>query len=451
MVEKTNVLVTIVGTNPLPSYIVTANLLNQREINKIILVCSEKNVSIGQESTKELAKNVEKLIKAKYKNLEQLDISLIGISDVGEPDSIKYIGRTKLIPELKDSNEIFFDYTSGTKAMSVNLFDLLREKFRSKLIPLYLDARRFSIINEKRGGEDLRKNIVLTIDEIAGLYGYERKEKDISNTDYFHINKYYPYAVEKTLEEIVQTPDTAEEYLNWKEKNIREKFIDRRDSKKLEKEIKKKLQNNSHYILQTFLQKNVKDGKIHKFLESSYNYLQRLITDNNLTDKNKAGIISKFIKWLDGKWLEDYVYNVIKEFKKDNNNISSLMLDKNWESKRDRYGRNFELDVLAVYGYQLIAFSCTTSRKSHLCKEKGFEIFHRVKQIGGDHAKPVLITMLRSDKNNSKKNNGSNNTSEGLQEDLRAFTGSVTNNIDVLGMEDLKKNTFKKKLKQIFG
>ncbi len=435
MESKTNILVTLVGTNPLPSYVVATTLLKEYKITKIILIYSEKNINLGQESTKKFAENVNQLLVKKSQSFTP-NITFVSIKDVGEPDSIKKAAEEQLIPKINNVNKIFFDYTSGTKAMSVNLFESLANKFGSKLTPIYLDARSFSIIEEKRSGRDLRKEVHLAIDDIAKLHGYERGN---SHSDCF--DSRYPKKVERSLEDIIQSPDTAKEYVKWVNENIRKKFL---ENKKPKKEVKKLLNTYPEHILQIFESKPNENEKISNFISYSSDYLRDIINDGKITNKEKSEIIAAFFKWLDGKWFEDYVFSVINEIKNESEN--SLMIDKNWESKEDEYGRHFELDVLAVYGYQLFVFSCTTSKNSSLCKEKGFEVFHRTKQIGGDHAKPVLITMLSS--NDAQKEN----TPEGLQEDLRSFTGSATNSIEVIGLEELKRDTLKNRLKKIiFG
>ncbi|MGC8651581.1 MAG: DUF1887 domain-containing protein, partial [Minisyncoccia bacterium] len=57
-----------------------------------------------------------------------------------------------------------------------------------------------------------------------------------------------------------------------------------------------------------------------------------------------------------------------------------------------RNSPNFELDIFLINGYQLIGISLTTSTRQGECKLKGFEVIHRVKQIGGDESKAILIT-----------------------------------------------------------
>jgi len=57
-----------------------------------------------------------------------------------------------------------------------------------------------------------------------------------------------------------------------------------------------------------------------------------------------------------------------------------------------RTGENcdlFSLDVVAVIGYQLFAVSCTASPNN--IRQAGFEVLHRARQIGGDHALAMVL------------------------------------------------------------
>ena len=52
---------------------------------------------------------------------------------------------------------------------------------------------------------------------------------------------------------------------------------------------------------------------------------------------------------------------------------------------------NFEVDVVAIRGYQMFAISCTTSKEMSLVKSKLFEAYVRARQMGGDEARIALI------------------------------------------------------------
>jgi len=141
----------------------------------------------------------------------------------------------------------------------------------------------------------------------------------------------------------------------------------------------------------------------------------------------------KAIEFLDGKWLELYVYNLLKRNISDKN----IALYNNWEIKKPEWqspNQKFELDVILIKGYQLIGISCTTSGQKHLCKSKGFEIFMRTRQIGGEEARSVLVTRL------------SESQKEEVQSELEIDTGGK-GNILVLGANDLKDSILVEKIR----
>jgi hypothetical protein len=111
-----------------------------------------------------------------------------------------------------------------------------------------------------------------------------------------------------------------------------------------------------------------------------------------------------------------------------------ITIDINWVIKKSEWqspNQNFELDVILLKGYQLIGISCTTSEKKGECKNKGFEIFMRTRQIGGEEARAVLVTRLSEPGE--------------LQGELEVDTGGG-GNILVLGADDLKENILVRKI-----
>ena len=53
--------------------------------------------------------------------------------------------------------------------------------------------------------------------------------------------------------------------------------------------------------------------------------------------------------------------------------------------------RHFQLDVVAVLGYQIVVVSCTTDTAPSMAKQKAMEAYHRARQLGGDEARAVVL------------------------------------------------------------
>ena len=54
-----------------------------------------------------------------------------------------------------------------------------------------------------------------------------------------------------------------------------------------------------------------------------------------------------------------------------------------------------EVDLVAVFGYQLVLISCTVDDGRDLVKQKAFEAMHRARQMGGDGARAVMISLAK--------------------------------------------------------
>lgn len=57
-------------------------------------------------------------------------------------------------------------------------------------------------------------------------------------------------------------------------------------------------------------------------------------------------------------------------------------------TQRDPY---FELDVVAVLGYQVVVISCTLDTRNAPIKKKGMEVILRARQLGGDEAQAIVL------------------------------------------------------------
>ena len=51
----------------------------------------------------------------------------------------------------------------------------------------------------------------------------------------------------------------------------------------------------------------------------------------------------------------------------------------------------FELDVVAVLGYQIVVVSCTTDKDQATVKGKAMEAIIRARQLGGDEARAIVL------------------------------------------------------------
>ncbi|MDI6714677.1 MAG: DUF1887 family CARF protein [Thermodesulfovibrio sp.] len=417
-----NTLILLVGTNPLPNFVVAEYfLINNPSLKNLLMIYSEDKPP-SQRGTKGYVDSLQKLLQNHHKERD-LTFNQIPLSDISDAKEIERDLKKRLTEYLKQTDSIHINYTGGTKAMGIHIYRWLENYGKEKNIPIsfsYLDARTFQIVDDKYGRitGDLRSQIKLSIQELISLHGFKRDNEDKNEKDLFKV------AVKK-FREIIEM-DKIKDYFN---SYRREYFTDEKGEllkkvNKLKEKIEKLGLENKIIAQGTFLEIVNSMPEDYKLFNDEGSF-KELKTNKNL---------ERAIEFLDGKWLEMYVYDLLKESIKD----KKISIDINWEIKKYEWSssnQKFEIDVIIINGYQLIGISCTTSVRKNLCKSKGFEIFMRTRQIGGEEARAVLVTVLPE----SKKIE--------LEQELEVDTGGKEN-ILVLGIDDLKENIFTYKIKK---
>lgn len=100
-----------------------------------------------------------------------------------------------------------------------------------------------------------------------------------------------------------------------------------------------------------------------------------------------------------GKWLEHAVYEALRACA-----TTCKLHDIRLEVKTGISNADFEVDVMALRGHQLFAFSCTTSAGEHTRSQrklKLFEAYVRADQLGGGESCAALVSV--SDDNTALK------------------------------------------------
>jgi hypothetical protein len=472
-------LLLLIGTNPLPNLVVAEYFLNiNQNLDRIWLIHSEKNKF--QEGTIKEAENLEKTLIDRFKERPP-KIKFLSLTNISNAKEIEKDFISKCGNELKNRS-VHLNYTGGTKAMGIHIYRTLeKQKDLKEKSFSYLDARNFNIVwdNKDEITDDLRNEMIISFDEIVKLHGFEKKRDECAK---------FSKAVDAFTSLISR--GKLQKYL-YDSNGYKRSLFERKASFEITNEVienfKNKIPDNKLKTLQPLMNKKI-------FLEELYdslnklsftkeeidivaNYAERKDNSSKLAisishlkeDQLKAfkpnkeflEIISsmpedymlfnsngEFIKpktsskckdaieFLDGKWLEDYIYKVIEH------EIKSKATDIQKNCIIDKEECRFELDVVLVRGYQLIGISCTTANKKDICKNKGFEIILRTRQIGGEEAKAILITCVEDNSAEDIKNK--------LEEELRADTGSGKN-IIVLGINDLEKANLLKQLQEFIG
>ena len=414
-------LILLVGTNPLPNLVVADYFLKiNPNIHILWLVHSEENKSL-QAGTAQLADNLEKIIRSRWSDQKSppLVFNKVALSDVSDAKRIKQDVEEKLLSKLEKTHQIHLNYTGGTKSMSTHIYWLLKKTANEEGASFsYLDARNFRLVEDDNGviATDLRKNIILSFDELIQLHGFKRRNKD--KVDAFD-NSYEVFErliVDRKLDRLLYQSDAGGYNRNM--------FLDSKGN--LARKVKDLMNRDkvNHFTPnETF--RSVIDSMPEEYrLFDASGKFRTNIGNNPLKDA---------VKYLDGGWLEQYVAKTLEnEFRED-----AMSIAKNVEMAKPDWtqGAKFELDVVILNGYQPTGISCTTVNNKPGCKSKGFEIIHRIRQIGGDEAKTVLVGFLDKKRKNE------------LQAELGYDTGGNKDNILVLGIADLPKDILIQSLK----
>ena len=104
-------------------------------------------------------------------------------------------------------------------------------------------------------------------------------------------------------------------------------------------------------------------------------------------------------QWLDGTWLEHFVLSKLLDIQE---NEPFCRIDDCGMSIKPRPEKDppqFEVDLAAMQGYQLLAISCTTDTDPGMCKLKLFEAFERARNMGGDEAFAGLVCYTQHPEN----------------------------------------------------
>lgn len=394
-----NVAIFTVGSNPLPIYVVAEYLLMDQRQDKKELPKPDCLVFVYSNESKEVYENITK--KIIEKNSGKIDIKTVPIGNNERNrsiviDSIKQ--KLTWINENKKSiSSLHLNFSGGTKVMSVYSYIAVEEfaeehQIKTIFSDIDPDTAKLSIGNNYVGS-DLRNIVMLNINKILELHGmtFSRMKGLNLNVD-----------IQSLAKKIMSLIKTGNDF--WRKK---EKTCKQNDSDNDTKEKKIELYKNNFGALFPFDQEQI---------------------------SHKPTLVEDFEKYLEGQWLEDYMFHCIQQIK---DNFSITELKKSVEAKKD--GRPCELDIIAIKGYQLYLFSCTTSSNIKVVKGKAFEALYRANQLGGSHARVVIVSMIANEKKLE------------LEKDLLYFDAKINNKCKLIGFEELlDQNKLQDKLYEVF-
>lgn len=372
----------LVGSNPLPNFVA----------GKLLVTPNGKITLLHTEETKEIAKKLKKKLNA-------ISIStILKEMDDTDPSSIIKIVQEALIGSetLKSTG---LNYTGGTKTMAVHTYRTIQHwatcNSIGSLSLSYLDARNLNMVFDPKALDGIEQSKILntrnafniSLQELIDLHGWRLRQVPITQPILLNVAK-----------KIVDVCDSN--YGKWKSWIFNE--------------LHKKCKLNGKLLDNNLDSVNINlptDRKLAPFVTAIQQELKTNNTSFILGNAAKnlnfsTGEESKeFFEWLDGKWLESFTLQALRDCqsKISQSNPSYQLKDTrmNFKPETDTGTTSlddFELDVVAMQGYQLFAISCSTSKGGSqdpggraILKRKLFEIITRTRQLGGDAAKAALV------------------------------------------------------------
>lgn len=383
---KVDQLILLVGGNPLPNAV--AGKLLATEGGRISLIHSRATQPVAQRLRSLLLKHGQSLC-VEPRQVEE-----------ASPPSISGV----VLSLLKDGQTVGLNYTGGTKTMSVNAYRAVAQWARvngRQPVYSYLDARHLELVFDRTAGpgpprEYVGLDVALSFEELLGLHGWSLQREPAADP----VLPGTAQALRKAL------PDEAADraWRDWLKTELVQKAARSdpavdvcprapdgapcpvpRPREPRKWRPKGELKGMSlHFSTHPLLADVVASLKA----ELSHTAVMNLGAAAQTCGYREP---EDSCKWLDGTWLESAVLRVLKQL------TPSLHLHDIGMSLEPRSGgespTGFEFDVVAMRGYQLFAFSCSTDAGRGLLKLKLFEAALRARQLGGDEACAALVCL----------------------------------------------------------
>ena len=425
----------LIGTNPLPNWVAAKLLLKPGGCVHLVYTSGVK-------------KQMERL--REVLNQEGISVNTIETKDSDEM-RIREDVKAQAEKLKKETGKVIgLNYTGGTKMMSVHAHRALHSLNLVQCLS-YLDARTLSFKFDRPANNGkpveiaLAPEVCISMEKLLCLH----EDYDPRNVSYETAARYADAA--RGLVEMHSNYSGQHVWWKWYSGFTRSiddrrlgcdigyyrQVVNRLDQVRLPEEtvfradVEADLKSQKKYppaLIQIHL-KNITEG------------YQRLLAELKAAGGDTLGDVArqnpKFNDsievgdWFAGKWLEHYTLSKIEECRRDAQiNYDGLAM--NLETK-NKEGRRFEADVVALRGYQLFYFSCYSGSEFDRSKSKLFEAMVRSSQLGGDEAKFALVSCTDTAKN--------------LRRQIEADWGK-TGQVEVFGRDSLPK--LKEKLKEWF-
>lgn len=374
----------LIGKNPLPDY-VAARMLAKRDASSkpptLYLVCSAETLEYAN-------KLKDKLGQTQY-NCKEIIVDPANQGDI----------RQEVGKDFPSGGTIGLNYTGGTKAMSVHAYRAIESLGAGRDIKFsYLDPRELKLYFDPRPGSSEEIGFKLgDPDSVDNKPYFERTKITLEDLLYLHGLK--------KLKRSGPNPRPKPRRLQIVEAMLSERLSSNQwkntAGKKLKSLLSDRIKNQFGYYPPDEANRDQYEGHLRTqtiALPNDMPKLKATLESYSLVDNGKIDLAKLqsnesaevFCDFLRGYWLEDHVLGKVLSVAQDcylHDCGSSLEIGLPFNERR----HFFEVDVVALRGYQLFAVSCTLLSKVKDCKQKLFEMVLRARQLGGDEARIALV------------------------------------------------------------
>lgn len=367
-------LVLLVGENPIPNAVAAT-----------CLVASGGQITLLHTgATEEIANSLQRWID---NNLKNVRVNYRKV-DESEPASIYEVTQSLL--DNSPAGVVGLNYTGGTKSMAVHAyraFDDWAAANHATAVFSYLDARNLEVvINLSESGNvvstervKIGREIIIPLDQMMALRGWGLRQPPVMEPILPH-----------TAAALMELALDAGTWKKWIE--TRKAFwVAFRDKDKGWFLPEDKLSDISMFEKSDTFPENLRQALIKDRLDPACTIHQaaEIAYGIHLPWHNTPH--QDVLKYFEGGWLESYCLIQLQpliEQRVLDSAVCNVVVD----------DPQFEIDVVAISGYRLFLLSCTTidkpdkKDKSEL-KQKLFEAYVRSRQLGGDEARVILVTL----------------------------------------------------------
>lgn len=396
-----DLLVLLVGTNPLPAWVTFSALHNHAPDDlrprTVLLVHSSGTASQANRLSDRIARDA-------------VPVSRVNVGDdAADPHEIR-----RLVAAAVDQHgppaSVHLDYTGGTKQMAVQAYAAVQQRARERGAARpacsYLDARSHQLRFDDGGvfpvarGTDLRSRVRITLGDLVELHGCELTKATPLQQAELHP---WTNVAAGYFAAAVSDPEVLDHAAWW----VWEQFVapdrqlvdvqaangPRRPPEGRVLSGKTLVERGSFQLPTVPSHAPLREGIARDLAVDGSDDSVRwsAVCGPGASQKQQRAFAEDFAAFLHGRWFETwFVQTLATQLPGD---LRSSVAT-NVEIRRQTSDVAAELDVSLIDGYQLFVFSCTTTRNRGYAKQKAMEAIHRARQFGGDEARPVFVTLL---------------------------------------------------------